>query len=847
MTTTTGVSTRDIELWFGIKEARSLGFLPPSALRGPFRPLLLHHPDKAVEFVIEIFNHSAEWYSNPRIPMRIEPPFQITITFADGTTKAQWCNGRLWNLYRGSSDAPYLMQSAAMAFEAWLFELAAWDVAQIEPILLRILRESSSAALTGVVASVATAYPSACGEALLALLSSSTCIRLDRQRMVHETSARLLGGMFSPRDGMGEVYAEERSASNTKPHRQEDLENAIVKLQLTPFAARVHQTIDAHRAHLPRVASQTEEDQLWRLALHRMDLRGYTVAEATKETLDAVGASAAVTPLDRSKLVVLSGTIPDADLREMVENSAARHARINARLGLHMWGIKVFGREDSVSYDPAEWREKLSEAMAGAHANADDGEAELITFGAEGAGLVSAICVRDHWAELSRDERKWCVRRVCDEVLRGANAWKERFGAEVEAAPAAATILPFLVKQQPGSERVRRAFACALTHPSGAVRRSAACGAARYFWTDQPDLARRSVRALALEAATLQQAVGAEEQKPYRSRRTHDLLRADAAKVARRYIRTPWEEEDDLLLSYDGSEWYGAEATRLILMILIGAPDDAVTVAAFERITATVVGWWDADDQPRGRGSSRSDDTENALTDLVEEFVFRVASAASAEAVLRPFLDAVDRHADELRYTMHGLIVREVRDPSTARFWFLWQLFADRLARAPWMTRIDDRYRRGVSFLAEVFLAVGWNKNVRHWRSLTGHVDRLHRLFEALPVSKAVLHQYVRFLYHVGEESLPIAYIRIAAKMKTGVPRELLDDTEIVFLLESNLQRQVYSKPVELKRREDLRTAVLYLLDQLVDAGSSAAFRMRDDFVTPLPAQVAAVTASVVE
>lgn len=841
-------STRDMELWFGIKEARSHGLFPPSALRGPFRPLLLHHPGKGIEFVIEMFNHSAAWYANPRIPMQIEPPFEIKITFADGTAKVQWCNGRLWNLYRGSSVAPYLLQSAAMAFEAWLFDVAALDVAQVEPMLLRILRESDSVALTAVVASVATAYPSACGEALLALLSSPTCIRLDRQRMVHEMSARFLGGMLLQHDAMREVYAEERSASNSKLHRQEDLESAIAKLQLTPFAARVHQAINAHRAQLPPAVSQTQEDQLWRLALHRMDLRGYQVVEATEETLRAVGAPATVTPAEGSKLVVLSGTIPDADLQKMVEQGAAWHARINARLGLHMWGIKVFAREESVSYDPAAWREKLAEAMAGAHGNADDDEAELISFGAEGAGLVAAICVRDHWAELSTAERKWCVRRVCDDVLRGANAWQERFGAGMEAAPAGASVLPFLAAQpSSSSDRVIRAFACALTHPGRDVRQGAARGAAQYFWPDYPDLAWRSVRALAIEAATLQRAAEAEEEKPYDSRRDHDLLRADAAKVARRYIRTPWEEEHDPLLSYDGNEWYGAEATLLILMILIGAPDDAVTVAAFERLTATVVGWWDADEQPRGRGSSRSDDTENALTDLVEEFVFRVASAASAEAVLRPLLDAVDRHADELRWTMHGLIVREDRDPSTARFWFLWQLFADRLARAPWMTQIDDRYRRGVSFLAEVFLAVGWNKNARHWRSLTGHVDRLHRLFEALPVSKAVLHHYVRFLYHVGEESLPIAYIRIAAKMKTGAPRELLDDTEIVFLLESILQRQVYLKPVELKRREDLRTAILYLLDQLVDAGSSAAFRMRDDFVTPLPPQAAAVAASATE
>ena len=43
--------------------------------------------------------------------------------------------------------------------------------------------------------------------------------------------------------------------------------------------------------------------------------------------------------------------------------------------------------------------------------------------------------------------------------------------------------------------------------------------------------------------------------------------------------------------------------------------------------------------------------------------------------------------------------------------------------------------------------------------------------------------------------------------------------------------RRIY--PDALKQDNLLRNAVLYLLDQLVDAGSSTAYRMRDDFVTP--------------
>ena len=56
---------------------------------------------------------------------------------------------------------------------------------------------------------------------------------------------------------------------------------------------------------------------------------------------------------------------------------------------------------------------------------------------------------------------------------------------------------------------------------------------------------------------------------------------------------------------------------------------------------------------------------------------------------------------------------------------------------------------------------------------------------------------------------------------------------DTVFRLEVLLRRYVYGRPIDLKRQQDLWEAVLFLLDLLVENGSSAAFRMRDDFVTP--------------
>jgi hypothetical protein len=164
----------------------------------------------------------------------------------------------------------------------------------------------------------------------------------------------------------------------------------------------------------------------------------------------------------------------------------------------------------------------------------------------------------------------------------------------------------------------------------------------------------------------------------------------------------------------------------------------------------------------------------------------------------------------------------------------LWTPFADAVRQAKWLARIDNS-TTGSEMIAAIFLGASWNDEVLHWRSLEGHAGPIHTLFEDLPASSTILDSYIRFLYHIGEQSLPRAFIGVAKRLRTGDPWQMLRKRNTVFMLEVLLQRYVYGRPLELKRQSDLRDAVLFLLDLLVENGSTAAFRMRDDFVTPIP------------
>jgi len=93
----------------------------------------------------------------------------------------------------------------------------------------------------------------------------------------------------------------------------------------------------------------------------------------------------------------------------------------------------------------------------------------------------------------------------------------------------------------------------------------------------------------------------------------------------------------------------------------------------------------------------------------------------------------------------------------------------------------------------------------------------------------------VRFLYTIGQRQLPDAFIEVDELLRRVGDVASTSKWETACYLEYLLGRFVYAQPFRLKRDARLRDAVLRLLDALVSSGSSAAYRMRDDFVTPLP------------
>jgi hypothetical protein len=411
-----------LEPIFGIRHNLHTDFYPPSAIRGLFFPLLQSHPEKGVDFIVRLMNHASTWYGERKCAGdRLEPAVQVRMQIPGECDVTQWANNQLWCLYRGTSVGPAVLQTALMALESWLVGIGDADNASVEGWLLKLLRESNNVAVTAVVASVCNAYPEKVGRAGLAVLTCREFFAMDRVRVVKESfMPGSLANQMPMYDVEDKIYDDERRLADSRSHRKHDLEALAVKLQLGEYRDALWQMLDEYRSSLPEGGTQTAEDHLWRLALHRMDLRTYQPqlmeAQAAQEASDGDAADATDETRARQRVHFVPGPV-DADVQEILDRHAPVQARQQADMALLYWGMAMWRGDSSDGLKTEAWRERLAESR---QRNAD--RTDIAAYARGGPGFVAAVCVRDHWEEIEQEDRDWCVNMLIVEIERDCDS-----------------------------------------------------------------------------------------------------------------------------------------------------------------------------------------------------------------------------------------------------------------------------------------------------------------------------------------------------------------------------------------------------------------------------------------
>ena len=209
------------------------------------------------------------------------------------------------------------------------------------------------------------------------------------------------------------------------------------------------------------------------------------------------------------------------------------------------------------------------------------------------------------------------------------------------------------------------------------------------------------------------------------------------------------------------------------------------------------------------------------------------STPVKALELVSPLLVAVENYPKGVESFLNWMLITELDKQGESTYWQVWTVFVDAIRKATWQKTLDSKYSEGHGPVSCSFLNINWNTGTRKWARLGNRFVDIDTHFVNSPLSAYTLRCYVQYLHHIGEDSLPNAFVLIFEKFGDQLGAAVVGDSNIKFYLDILVSRVLYENLLEIRRTQRQRESMMAILDALVQSGSSIAFQLRDDFVTP--------------
>ncbi len=452
-----GRSGIDIAEHFDMEDDH-LDYFPASSYQTPIYWLLQSSLQETVDFILKFTNKTVEYFAKSEFAKyEVE---EIEVFIEKGKPIKQYISCRLWCTFRGTQVAPHVLESMHMALERYFLEIGkVTDSKTLESWLLYLLRNSKSASISGVVASVVSAYPEKTFNIAKILFRTKDFFLYDTSRLVLDQSQK--GSLLSLRTSFGinsknEIHEEERLKACDDKHRRWSLENVFLNYQL--FRSEevgeeeskkrqkvLWEILDDYYKKLPDPSVETESDKTWRLYLARMDRRKMNlVSEKT----------------DDGYLINFNPQI-DPELKEYSEKSLEKNSEPSKYLQLKLWAnFRLRNDEKYKQYkkyeeDPKLALKEIEEIIAKLKTSKRPEplkfqHSEEESFYLLNHSIPSEVCsvvIRDFFDKLSKEESELCVNIIL-EVVSASSGPNYRYQV-TDGAQSAISVLPILFEKFP--------------------------------------------------------------------------------------------------------------------------------------------------------------------------------------------------------------------------------------------------------------------------------------------------------------------------------------------------------------------------------------------------------------
>ncbi|WP_143415941.1 AVAST type 4 anti-phage nuclease Avs4 [Geobacillus sp. E263] len=816
------LSRMDLEQYFGL-DNNHFDYYPSSAYQTPIYWLLQVSLKNTVDFIISFTNKTVENYATSEFGKNEIQEVQVFIT--DEKSVKQYISSRIWNMYRGTSTAPNLLESIHMALEKFFLEAAKYsDSKTLESWLLYLLKNSKSASITAVVTSIVLAYPEKTFNVALVLFKTKEFFEYDTSRMVQDSGAKSLYSIGYGLNYKDNIHLNERIKTCEDEHRKKSLESLVLYYQVFKNSQISYKEIEMRQnaiwAILDKYYEEIKENEeiksnkTWRLYLARMDSRKMN------------------TTFEEIEDGILLEFNPELD-SELKNYSEATQKEIERRMkytSLKMWAIykleknEQFKKYTKYEENPLVTLKEIEEII---HILSETKDYNFCLFNHSIPALVCSVLIRDHFQLLSLDERDYCKNII---LATATSSFNDNYGYQIgDGVDACISVLPILLKEFP-EEKEKIKITLLLTlfddHPIGVNKKFsdyAIKAIQSTLWEVCPDDAESILLGYLIlkpKYVELRKKIFGNYINSISKGKLLDRFVKENESYIQKVVENKVSFEDVPMID---------DLDLSILLTAFSLMPLNVNKVEIKQFARSIIDTFAKVLLFRNRENRIDYNLEHTF---IEKYALFVLSSSKEDIpkYLKPFLDFFNS-SEPIADLFQEFIFIEDRIVAYDNFWQVWNLFYEKVVE---LVKDGDKQLYKEKIVKNyLFAHPYWNETAREWHSLKER-DKVFfsKVVRDMGHCPSVLYSISKLLNYVGSIYLNngITWISMMLKNNKNLWVEKLE-VNTMYYLENLLKKYIYTNREKIKKVRKLKQEVLVILDFMVNKGSVVGYMLRENIL----------------
>lgn len=828
---------KEIEQSFCIIDNYRFKYFPESAYQTPIYWLLQSALKETIDFILEFVNKVVQCF----VENKGKDVFHKSEIILGEKKIWQYSDGNLWGAYRGGGNAPYLLKSIHMALEKFFLERGKdVDSEILESWLLYLIKNSKSASISAVVASIVLAYPEKTFNVAIILFRTKEFYFYDTSRIVFEQGQKRSLQMFQNNFGINfrdEIYENERLKACDDEHRKWSLEHQALKYQIfrdekisdEEFEKQqktLWKILDDFYQELPNQDNETEIDKTWRLYLARMDSR--KMKPTTEETENGV-------------LVYWNPEI-EPKLKEFSEKSLQKISESMKYDSLKLWADFRMKNDDKYKQyeqyekDPKLALKEVREIVRKLEASKFpklyqiqySEEEKFYLYNQSTPSDVCSVLVRDFPDSLSKKETKFCK----DIIFGYASLFlQENYTYQIsDGTQSAISVLPIFLEEN--REEVKTILLFSLFNDDhvdsvGTSFSAFAILAIHKLWEKHF----RDAQSILFGYLYLKPKYEALRKRLREENYKKGTYNLSEHEITKRFLE---EHEADLeTFIVSGYSINDLQDVKELDLYILNTAFRLIPLKTKHREHKKLAKLIISVFAEKLLLHDRDDKIDYGVRhNFVEYFAWFVLNSPKEEVAeyVKPFLDRFNR-SEAIADLFKEFVSAEDYINAYDNFWEVWNLFRPKVVE---LCQEGDRYWHIDKIVKSyLFAETPWRETAIEWHTLKESNKRFFKaVLSEIGHCPSALYAISKLLNDIGSSYLNdgISWVsHILENNKNLLSAKL--ETNSLYYLENIVKRYVYENREKVRRTKKLKQDILLILDFLTERGSVVGYLLRENIL----------------